>query len=140
MFSGVTRWSEFDFLLGWTSQNALQREGGIFTGIDCGDLTLQQNERRDVQSILGVSPVPILYVPALLAKASRENLHRRPQRGGAATTRRAGRVGAGEHLPIGMNRLTEGRKGEELQRNFSFRISPLLPSLTSVQIPFASFC
>src|ERR1700739_3682910 len=40
MFSGVTRWSEFDFLLGWTSQNALQREGGIFTGIDCGDLTL----------------------------------------------------------------------------------------------------
>jgi hypothetical protein len=41
MFSGVTRWSEFDFLLGWTSQNALQREGGIFTGINNQHLAMQ---------------------------------------------------------------------------------------------------
>jgi len=30
---GVTRGSEFDFLLDSTRQNALQRERGIFTGI-----------------------------------------------------------------------------------------------------------
>jgi hypothetical protein len=32
-----------------------------------------------------------------------------------------GRVGAGEHLPIGTNRLTEGRKGEQLNETKEFK-------------------
>jgi hypothetical protein len=38
---GVTRWSEFDFLLNSTRQNALQRERGFFTGINNQNLAAQ---------------------------------------------------------------------------------------------------
>jgi hypothetical protein len=45
--------------------------------------------------------------------------------GGKAATTREARVGVDEDSPTGTNRLTEGRKGEEPQRNFEQKLEKI---------------